>query len=111
MTKQRIILNAAQVEVAKRLGITPTAFAEAMALKIEEAEEELDQADPNNVEFYNVPVKTLRDLWLTKFGMAWVNNYDVDDDERWGVIAHRLCEYNLMETDLQCEWRKLREEV
>lgn len=111
MTKKKIILNAAQVEVAKRLGISPTEFAEAMALKIEEADEELDQDDPNNVEMYTAPIKTLRDLWLTKFGMTWVNNYDVDDDIRWGVISHRLCEYNLMETDVNCEWRKLREEV
>lgn len=110
MTTKRIIINAAQMEVAKRLGITPQAFVEAMAVQMDEVEE-IDKDNPNNVEFYNTPIKTLRDLWLTRFGMSWVNTDELDQDLAWEIVLNRLRDYDMLESDATSTWSKLKEEV
>ena len=111
MTTKKIILNSAQIAVANRLGISPEVYAKSMSVVYEEPAEPLDESDPNNVELYNTPIETLRDLWLSKFGMRWVHEYTIEDDETWGVIQCRLREYHMLEDDMSCEWRKLKEAV
>lgn len=111
MTTKKIILNSAQIAVANRLGISPEVYAKSMAVVYEEPAEPLDASNPNNVELYNTPIKTLRDLWLTKFGMTWANSDELSDDDTWGIINNRLYEYGMLEEDHTCEWRKLKEEV
>ena len=110
-TKKKIILNSAQVAVANRLGISPEVYAKSMAIVYEEPAELLDESDPNNAELYNTPIETMRDLWLSKFGMRWVHVDALDVDDTWEVIRHRLREYDMMEDDMACEWCKLREGV
>lgn len=111
MTTKKIILNSAQVAVAKRLGISPEVYAKSMAVVYEEPVEPLDESDPNNVELYNTPIETLRDLWLSKFGTRWVNADTIEGDDTWELIKYRLCEYHMIEDDMTCEWFKLREGV
>ena len=111
MTKKKIILNSAQLAVANRLGIPPEVYAKSMEVVYEEPVEPLDESNPNNVELYNTPIKTLRDLWLTKFGMAWVPEDIIEGDEVWEIVQYRLREYHLIEDDMQCAWCKLKEEV
>lgn len=111
MTTKKIILNSAQIAVANRLGISPEIYAKSMAVVFEEPKPELDESNPNNVEVYNLPIRVLRDLWLTKFGMAWVHEETIEGDDTWEVIQYRLREYHVIEDDMTCEWRKLKEEV
>jgi len=110
-TKKKIILNSAQIAVASRLGISPKVYAESMAIVYEEPAELLDESNPNNVELYNTPIETLRDLWLSKFGMRWVHVDTAEGDTTWEVIRYRLREYHMIEDDMTCEWQKLREGV
>lgn len=111
MTTKKIILNSAQIAVANRLGISPEVYAKSMAIVYAEPVEPLDESDPNNVELYNTPVNTLRDLWLTKFGVRWVHEDTIEGDDMWEVIKYRLREYHMIEDDMQCEWCKLKEGV
>jgi hypothetical protein len=111
MTTKKIILNAAQMEVAKRFGISPEVYAKSMAIVYEEPAEPIDESNPNNVELYNTPIETLRDLWLSKFGMRWVHVDTLESDNTWEVIQYRLREYHMIEDDMPCEWRKLKEGV
>jgi hypothetical protein len=111
MTTKKIILNSAQIAVAQRLGISPEVYAKSMAIVYEEEPPEVDGSNPNNVELYNTPIETLRDLWLSKFGRQWVHETILDDGETWELIQYRLREYHMLEDDMTCEWRKLREEV
>jgi hypothetical protein len=111
MTTKKIILNSAQIAVANRLGISPEVYAKSMAIVYEEPAEPIDESNPNNVELYNTPIETLRDLWLSKFGARWVHVDTIDGDGTWEVTKYRLREYRMIEDDMTCEWCKLKEGV
>jgi hypothetical protein len=104
-------LTATQVELAARMGISPAQYAQhLMNLPAEEAvDDEYD--DPNKDDVMNIPVKTMRDLWLTKFGYRWVSGNELDDEsmDDWSRIESRLQQYNMIET--YDDWYKLKEEL
>lgn len=112
MTKKRVVLlSATELAIAKRMGLTPQEYAQQRAVLENTGEEdEYENFDnPNKMEIMNVPIKTLRDLWLAKFGNNWTLTDSLDDE--WDKIYTRLSQYNLMESYDGEYWTKLKDEL
>ena len=56
----------------------------------------LDEASMEH-EAFNTPVETLVNLWLAKYGDAWVDKNDVVDEEFFNFAAQRLIKLGKME--------------
>ena len=108
---RKIVLSTSELEIAKRMGLTPQQYAQHKAVFTNTSDEDEyeDLDNPNKMEIMNAPIKTLRDLWLTKFGSNWTLTDSLDDE--WDKIYTRLSQYNLMESYDGEYWTKLKDEL
>jgi hypothetical protein len=67
--------------------------------------------DPNKEDVMNIPIKTVKDLWLAKFGYRWVSYDELDQEsmDSWSRMEGRLQEYTLLEN--YDNWYKMKEDL
>lgn len=105
-----VTLSAAQVQMAAKMGIPLSEYANRLGMLGNEAEQEYD---PNNNPIYSAPIEMLKNMWIARHGQSWVRRYRSwdDTDENWVQIARRLDSYGLLEDDHEGEWVKIKEDL
>ena len=105
-----VTLNAAQVQMAAKIGIPLSEYANRLGMLGNEAEQEYD---PNNDPIYSASIETLKNMWIARHGQSWVRRYRSwdDTDENWVRIAQRLDSYGLLEDHHEGEWLKIKEDL
>lgn len=105
-----VTLNAAQVQMAAKMGIPLSEYAKHLSKFGTDEEYEYN---PNNDPIYSASIETLKNMWIARHGQSWVKRYRSwdDTDENWVRIAQRLDAYELLEEDHEGEWFKIKEDL
>ena len=105
-----VTLSATQVQMAAKMGISLSEYANRLGMLGNEAEQEYN---PNNDPIYSASIETLKNMWIARHGQSWVKRYRSwdDTDENWVQIARRLDSYGLLEDDHEGEWVKIKEDL
>lgn len=68
-----------------------------MAQAQKEAQERLEAYDPNKLPAMQAPLSVLRNLWLAKWGDAWVRAGDIFEDDFWRLGYQRMAKECMFE--------------
>jgi hypothetical protein len=110
--KQTIQLTTQQIQLARKIGLTPLDYAKA----IQQANTPVTMTafNPNNDPVYSIPLSELVNLWRAKYGDTWVDVSEIEDDF-WSDASARLHTNKKMEElnhhSDNSPWARLKEDA
>jgi hypothetical protein len=109
--KQSIMLNPAQVAIAKRSGMDLETYAKTLQTLFPAT---MTSFNPNKDPVYSIPLSELVNLWRAKYGDTWVDVSEIEDDF-WSDASARLHTNKKMEElnhhSDNSPWARLKEDA
>ena len=110
--KETLHITAAQVQLARKLGINPLDYAR--HIQPPPPVVTMTAFNPNKDPVYSIPLSELVNLWRARFGDTWVDVSEIED-EFWSAASMRLHQNKMMEeinhhTDTT-PWSRLKEDA